>query len=92
MSEYPDWWVWPLAAAIAALFIWYFWHTGRTMLEFGATVVRTIQNWPQTRRAMVEAEARSPGGRYPFWYRAIRVLLVVLIVGLAGYIVYRGFH
>jgi hypothetical protein len=88
MSQFPDWATWLLALVVAALFIWFFWHTGRVMLDMCLTIVRTIQNWPQTRRAMAEAEARA-GGRYPWWYRAIRVFLVVCVVLLAGYLIYR---
>ena len=90
MSEFPDWAVWPLAVGVVALFVWYFWHVVRSVLEGLIGTVRTIQNWPQIRRAMVEAEARA-GGRYPLWYRAARVLCLSLIVGLAAYLIYRRF-
>lgn len=88
MSEFPDWAVWPLAASVAALFIWFFWHVGRSMVEALVGLVRTIQSWPQTRRALVDAEARA-GGRYPWWFRAVRVLLVVATVALAAYVIFR---
>lgn len=88
MSEVPDWTIWLLALVVGAAFIWYFWHTARTIMSFLVTIVRTIQNWPQTRRAMVEAEARA-GGRFPWWYRAIRVFLILLLVGLLAYLVFR---
>jgi hypothetical protein len=91
MSEIPDWAVWPLAVAVVALFVWYFWHTARTMFEWFTTVVRMIQNWPQTRRAMVEVEARA-GGRYPWWYRAARLSLVLAMVLFAAYFIYRLFQ
>jgi hypothetical protein len=87
MSEIPDWTVWLLAAAIAALFIWYFWHVGHSLVEWFISTVRMIQNWPQTRRALVEAEARA-GGRYPRWYRAARVVILLSVVALAAYLIY----
>ena len=76
MSEIPNWTVWLLAAAVTALFVWFFWHTARSLLDWFASTVRTIRNWPQTRRAMVEAEVRA-GGRYPWWYRAARMIIVL---------------
>jgi cytochrome c-type biogenesis protein CcmH/NrfG len=91
MSSSSDWWVWLLAAALIALFGWYFWHVARSLLGGFVAAARTIQNWPQTRRALVEAEAKA-GGRYPWWYRAARVVIVLCIVGLAAYLVYRRFQ
>jgi hypothetical protein len=88
MSEIPDWAVWPLAAGLIVLFGWFFWHTGRSLVQGFLAIVETIQNWPQTRRAMVEAEARA-GGRYPWWFRAVRVSLVLATVGLAAYVIFR---
>jgi hypothetical protein len=90
MNGMPDWTVWVLAAAVAALFLWYFWHVGTGLLGYGRRLVDFIQNWPQLRRAMVEAEVRS-GGRYPFWFRAARVLLIVAMVAFAGLVVWRKF-
>jgi uncharacterized membrane protein YqiK len=90
MSSGPDWIWWIVAVLVAALFGWFFWHTATTMFGALRTLVTTVQNWPQTRRAMVEAEARA-GGRYPFWYRAIRVTLVLAMIGLVGYLVWRKF-
>jgi hypothetical protein len=88
MDEMPDWGVWILAAAVAALFLWFFWHVGTGMLAYGRQFVGMIQNWPQIRRAMVEAEVRA-GGRYPLWFRAIRVFLVLAMICLAILLVWR---
>ena len=88
MSETPDWMVWPLAAAVVALFGWFFWHVARSGIDWLVSTARTIENWPQTRRAMVEAEARA-GGRFPFWYRAVRVSLILLVIGLAAFLILR---
>jgi hypothetical protein len=92
MSQFSDWTIWLLGLVIVALFAFFFWHTGKALVETFVAIVRMIQNWPQTRRAMVEAEARSPGGRYPWWYRAIRVVLVIAMVLFAGYFIYRLFQ
>ena len=91
MSSSSDWWVWLLAAAVVALFVWYFWHVASSLWGWFVSTVQTIQNWPQTRRALVEAEARA-GGRYPWWYRAARVIIVLSIIGLAAYLIYRRFR
>ena len=88
MSGFPDWTTWLLAVAVIALFAWFFWHTARSIWGWFVRMVRTIQTWPQTRRAMVEAEVRA-GGRYPFWLRAARVLIVLFAVALVAYIIYR---
>jgi hypothetical protein len=84
MSGWPDWTVWVLAAGVLALFVGYFVFVGRTLLGSGRRLIDTIQNWPQIRRAMVEAEAKA-GGRYPFWFRAVRVLLIVAMIGLLAF-------
>ena len=88
MIDMPDWTVWLLALALVGLFGWYFWHTGSMMLEFTRRVVATIQNWPEIRRAMAEAEAQS-GGRYPLWFRAARVGLILALVCLLALLVWR---
>lgn len=88
MSGGQDWFWWVVAAAVAALFIGYFVFAGRTMLGHFLSLVSTIQNWPQTRRAMVEAEARA-GGRHPFWLRAMRVSLVLATIGLMAIVIWR---
>ncbi|WP_421759874.1 hypothetical protein [Devosia sp.] len=91
MSDMPDWLAWILAAVLLALFGWYFWHTGRTMFDAMRHLISTIENWPQIRRAMVDAEARTPRGRYPFWFRAIRVVLILALVGLLVLVLWRKF-
>jgi hypothetical protein len=88
MDKMPDWGVWILAAGVAALFLWFFWHVGSGMLAYGRQLIGMIQNWPQIRRSMVEAEVRA-GGRYPLWFRAVRVLLIVAMVVFAGLLVWR---
>jgi hypothetical protein len=90
MNEGPDWTLWLLIAAVVALFGGYFIWVGRTMFGSFRRLIETIQNWPQTRRAMVEAEAKA-GGRYPFWYRAVRVLLVVSLIGLLAFYAWYKF-
>jgi uncharacterized membrane protein YqiK len=87
-SGLPDWTVWVLAAVVAGLFGWFFWHTGVSLYRSGRQVVDLIQNWPQVRREMVEAEVRS-GGRYPLWFRAVRVLLVLAMIGFAIVLIWR---
>jgi hypothetical protein len=88
MAGQPDWTVWLLALAVCALFGFFFWFVGAELLGYGRRLIDTIQNWPQIRRAMVEAEARS-GGRYPFWFRAVRVFLVLAMIGLMVLLVWR---
>jgi uncharacterized membrane protein YqiK len=90
MSEQPDWMIWIWGAAVVALFLFFFLWVGQTLFGSARQLVATIQNWPQTRRAMVEAEARS-GGRYPLWYRAVRVGLVMTMIGLVGLLLWRRF-
>jgi len=90
MDGQADWTIWLLAVAVLALFGWFFWHVGSSMLEAMRRLVSTIQNWPQIRRSMVEAEARS-GGRWPLWYRAVRVFLVVAMIALMVLVAWRKF-
>lgn len=90
MSGGDDWVWWIVAAAVAVIFISYFVFVGRALLGHFLSLVSTIQNWPQIRRAMVEAEAKA-GGRYPFWFRAIRVTLVLAMIGLAAFLIWRKF-
>jgi hypothetical protein len=88
MSSMPDWSVWALALVAVALFAWFFWHTGTTMLDMARRLVATTHDWPQTRRAMVEAEAQA-GGRYPLWFRALRVLLILALLVLCAMLLWR---
>jgi hypothetical protein len=88
MDSQPDWMVWLLALAVCALFGFFFWHVGVGLFDYGRRLIDTIQNWPQIRRAMVEAEARS-GGRYPLWFRTVRVSLVLAMIGLMVLLVWR---
>jgi len=90
MSAQPDWATWALVAAVAVLFLWFFWFVATTVFAYARQLVGTIQNWPQIRRAMVEAEAQA-GGRYPLWYRAARVTVLLGVVALAAYILWRRF-
>ena len=90
MSAWPDWSLWALMAGVLALFAGYFLWVGRTMFGSARRLIDTIQNWPQIRRAMVEAEAKA-GGRYPFWYRAVRVVLVVTMIGLLAFYAWYKF-
>ena len=90
MSSWPDWTLWVLAAAVVALFVTYFVWTGGVLFSSARRLIDTVQNWPQIRRAMVEAEAKA-GGRYPFWYRAVRVLLVVAMIGLLAFYAWYKF-
>lgn len=90
MVDQGDWLLWLLAAGVAALFIGYFWWTGTSLINSFRRLVDIIQNWPQTRRAMVEAEARS-GGRFPLWLRLARVVVILALIGLIAIIVWRRF-
>jgi len=90
MSDGDNWFWWLVAALVAAGFIAYFVHVGTALFSSMRSLVSTIQNWPQIRRAMVEAEARA-GGRYPWWFRAIRVTLVLAMVGLLAFLLWRKF-
>lgn len=91
MTGGPDWIWWIVAAAVAVLFIGYFVFVGRALFGHMLSIVSTIQNWPQIRRAMVDGEARS-GGRYPFWLRFARKGLIVLTLMLVAYIIWRRFR
>jgi hypothetical protein len=91
MSATEDWFWWIVAALAAAAFIGYFAFVGKELFTYMRSLVSTIQNWPQTRRTMVEAEAKA-GGRYPWWFRAIRVTLILAMVGLAVVLVWRKFN
>ncbi len=90
MTMQVDWFVWLLAIAVAALFLGYFWWTGRTIIASFRRIAQFIEDWPQTRRAMVEAEARS-GGRYPLWFRLARIALVLALVALVVILLWRRF-
>jgi len=88
MTSGSDWFWWVVAALVAGLLGAYFLFTGAVMISSFRRLVETVQNWPQVRRAMVEAEARS-GGRYPFWLRAARVTVVLSAIALVAYMVLR---
>lgn len=91
MSALPDWTIWALAAAVTALLLIYFLAVGRAILTTARWLIEMIQNWPQIRRAMVEAEVQSSGGRYPLWFRAARVFVVLAIIVLTGIMLWRLF-
>lgn len=61
-----------------------------SLFGYSRSLLGMIQNWPQIRRAMVEAEVRA-GGRYPWWFRAIRVTLILAMIGLVAVIIWRKF-
>jgi hypothetical protein len=88
MGELPDWTIWILAAAVLALFGWFFWHVGASLVTGFVLMVRLIQNWPQLRRERTEAEAQS-GGRWPLWYRAARLAVLLALAGLVAYQFWR---
>jgi len=88
MAGQPEWTVWLLAAAVGALFLGVFGYLLASFFRDGRRLIDTIQNWPQIRRAMVEAEARS-GGRYPLWFRLVRVFLILAMVGLLALVLWR---
>ena len=88
MTGGSDWFWWVVAALVAGLLGAYFLFTGAVMISSFRRLVETVQNWPQVRRAMVEAEARA-GGRYPFWLRAARVIVVLSAIALVAYMVLR---
>ncbi len=90
MTVQVDWLVWVLAIAVAALFLAYFWWTGGTIIASFRRLIQLVEDWPQTRRAMVDAEARS-GGRYPLWLRLARVAVVLALVALVILILWRRF-
>jgi uncharacterized protein (DUF2461 family) len=90
MAVQVDWLAWLLAIAVGVLFIGYFWWTGGTIIASFRRLLQFIENWPQTRRAMVDAEARS-GGRYPLWLRLARVAVLLALVALVTIILWRRF-
>lgn len=90
MAEQVDWLVWVLAIAVLSLFVAYFWWSGRTIIASFRRLLQIVEDWPQTRRAMVEAEARS-GGRHPLWLRLARVVVVLALVALVIIILWRRF-
>jgi hypothetical protein len=85
-----DWQVWLLALAVGVLFLVYFWWTGGAIIASFRRLLKFIEDWPQTRRAMVDAEARS-GGRYPLWFRLARVAVLLALVALVTIILWRRF-
>ena len=88
MTGQPDWVVWLPALAVCALFGWFFWHVATGLLGYSRQLIHTLQHWPEIRRAMVEAEARA-GGRYPPWFRAVRVTLVLAMIALMAMLLWR---
>lgn len=88
MTGEPNWFWWVVAFFVAGLFGAFFFFAGAAIISRFRALVTTIQNWPQIRRAMVDAEARS-GGRYPFWLRAARVTVVLAAIALVAYILLR---
>ena len=90
MSGLDDWTAWALAGGVAALFAAYFAWVGRSLFASLRRLIDTIQNWPQLRRAIVEAEVRA-GGRYPLWFRALRVTTLLALFGLVALLVWRKF-
>jgi uncharacterized protein (DUF2461 family) len=90
MAVQVDWLAWLLAIAVGVLFIGYFWWTGGAIVSSFRRLLQFIENWPQTQRAMVDAEARS-GGRYPLWLRLARVAVLLALVALVTIILWRRF-
>ena len=90
MTAQPDWLVWLLALALLILFGWYFSHVARVLWRTTRQLILTIQHWPEIRRQMVEAEVRA-GGRYPLWYRALRVTSLLALTALVLVLIYRKF-
>ena len=90
MSDLGDWGWWIVAGAVTGLFLWFFVSAATRLFGGLRRLVDLIQNWPQYRRAMTAAEAKA-GGRYPLWLRATRVALVVAMIGLMAFVLWRRF-
>ena len=67
---------WALAAAVLALFGWYFWHVATSMLKAG----RVVQTLPA-------ALERAFDGSVPPWLRLVRVVMSMLICFAAAVLI-----
>jgi hypothetical protein len=82
MSEGLDIPGWTLLAAVAVLFIWYFWHVVTSMVSGAHSIAEIADGAVARQRAELEHEAKF--GKRPLWYRAAqKIILAVLIVGSA---------
>lgn len=89
-SSGNDWGLWLLAALVVLLFVTFFGSIGVALYNRLRRLLGLIEAAPEHRRARVEAEAKA-GGRYPFWLRAIRVLVILVLVVLLAIIIWRRF-
>ena len=83
-----NWAAWAMAGGVIVIVVWYFWQTGAAIVTTIRRLRDMVQNWPQIRRDMTEAEVRA-GGRYPVWFRAARVILIMALIALALLLVWR---
>jgi small-conductance mechanosensitive channel len=72
-----------LAVGVLALFGWFFWHVGATMIDTGRRLAAYLDGSSARRRAALEQKAVH--GPTPLWLKAIRFFLIAsLIVLLAS--------
>ena len=76
-----------LIIAVAALFIWYFWHTATSMIKGGKVLSAYLDSRAQRQRLELEREAKF--GRYPLWYRAAQKLVLAILFSGSAYYVWK---
>ena len=80
MASGPDPLTIALAGGVLALFAWYFWHVGASMLKGARVLNAWFDGRAERQRAALDHEARF--GPTPLWLKAVRFLMIASLIAL----------
>ncbi len=67
-----------LLIAVAALFVWYFWHTAYSMIKSARNIAEIVDG--SSARTRLELEHEAKFGLQPLWYRAAQKLVMAVLL------------
>ena len=77
---------WALIIAVAALFVWYFWHVATSMISGARRISEIADGAAARQRAELEYEMQN--GPRPLWYRATQKLIIAVLVVGTGWLIW----
>ena len=86
VSEGFDIYGWSLIIGVAALFVWYFWHTAKSMISSARRIAEIAEGAADRQRAELDYEAKF--GPRPLWYRAAQKLIIAVLIVGTGWLIW----